>query len=138
MAATTQQEAQQVQQQAGDGLPRSIFVDDNADVYDVPMSVIRRPIPSVLDEGKVRQEVEGTVCATSCVSCMVCVAHARTPLVHQSMRAMVCPEKPCPDLRHRPVPLHPLPLAPLSLAGVQVHARHPGARMGCLLGWCVC
>jgi hypothetical protein len=45
------------QQQAdnvGDGLPQSIFVaDDGSDIFDVPISVIRRPIPSVLDEGKV-------------------------------------------------------------------------------------
>jgi uncharacterized ParB-like nuclease family protein len=36
------------------GLPRSIFVSDNAEVHDVPMSVIKRPIPSVLDEEKVQ------------------------------------------------------------------------------------
>eukprot|EP00197_Chlamydomonas_leiostraca_P002249 CAMPEP_0202858650 /NCGR_PEP_ID=MMETSP1391-20130828/1087_1 /ASSEMBLY_ACC=CAM_ASM_000867 /TAXON_ID=1034604 /ORGANISM="Chlamydomonas leiostraca, Strain SAG 11-49" /LENGTH=145 /DNA_ID=CAMNT_0049537585 /DNA_START=44 /DNA_END=481 /DNA_ORIENTATION=+ len=48
MAATTS--SQPVQ---GDGLPRSIFVEEGAEVHDVPISVIRRPIPSVLDENKV-------------------------------------------------------------------------------------
>ena len=38
-----------------DGLPRSIFVTDDAPVHDVPMSVIKRPLPSALDEGKVVQ-----------------------------------------------------------------------------------
>lgn len=37
------------------GLPQSIFVSDNAEVHDVPMSVITRPIPSVLDEEKVQE-----------------------------------------------------------------------------------
>lgn len=37
---------------------QSVFAADDAEVHDVPMSVIRRPIPSVLDEDKVR----GGVC----------------------------------------------------------------------------
>lgn len=35
------------------GLPQSIFVSDDAPVYEIPIREIARPIPSVLDEKKV-------------------------------------------------------------------------------------
>ena len=39
----------------GDGIGDSVFVvDPDAPVYDMPMSAISRPIPSVLDEAKVQ------------------------------------------------------------------------------------
>lgn len=34
-------------------MPASIFVDDDAPVYDVPMDVIRRPLMSTVDSEKV-------------------------------------------------------------------------------------
>lgn len=41
-----------------DGLSSSIFVQDDAPVYDMPVSAINRPLPSTLDGAKVQQFVE--------------------------------------------------------------------------------
>ncbi|KAG2487504.1 hypothetical protein HYH03_013922 [Edaphochlamys debaryana] len=41
------------QEEPGCGLPRSIFVADDAEVHDVPMSVIKRPLISTVDREKV-------------------------------------------------------------------------------------
>lgn len=39
-------------------LPSSIFVSEDAPVYDMPVSAISRPIASVLDDSKVQQFME--------------------------------------------------------------------------------
>jgi uncharacterized ParB-like nuclease family protein len=41
-----------------DGLPSSIFVDESAPVYDMPVSAISRPLASVTDPNKVQMFVE--------------------------------------------------------------------------------
>jgi uncharacterized ParB-like nuclease family protein len=41
-----------------DGPNSSIFVQDDAPVYDMPVSAINRPLPSTLDHAKVQQFVE--------------------------------------------------------------------------------
>lgn len=55
------------------GLPKSIFVSDNAEVHDVPMSVIKRPIPSVLDEAKVQDFADKIKVRAPCL-CIVMLA----------------------------------------------------------------
>jgi len=41
-----------------DGLPSSIFVDESAPVYDMPVSAISRPLASMTDPEKVQLFVE--------------------------------------------------------------------------------
>ncbi|GLC47161.1 hypothetical protein PLESTM_002037200 [Pleodorina starrii] len=52
---------------APDGLPASIFVSDEAEIHDVPMSVIRRPLISSVDRAKVedfKQKIQAGVALT--------------------------------------------------------------------------
>jgi hypothetical protein len=41
-----------------DGLSGSVFVQDDAPVYEMPVSAINRPLPSTLDNSKVQQFVK--------------------------------------------------------------------------------
>ncbi|GFR51623.1 hypothetical protein Agub_g14050 [Astrephomene gubernaculifera] len=52
---------------ACDGLPSSIFVSDDTEVHDVPMSVIRRPLMSTVERAKVedfKQKIKSGVALT--------------------------------------------------------------------------
>lgn len=58
----------------GDGIGDSVFVvDPDAPVYDMPMSAISRPIPSVLDEAKVQDFTCKLQVVRMCIGLAVCI-----------------------------------------------------------------
>ncbi|GLC58680.1 hypothetical protein PLESTB_001387500 [Pleodorina starrii] len=90
---------------APDGLPASIFVSDEAEIHDVPMSVIRRPLISSVDRAKVedfKQKIQAGVALTP-----IEVAWVERPEGSYYFSFGGCHRWAAHSERHHPRPPHP-------------------------------